>query len=163
MQGESWPPALAPPARWLLSLDILLSFAGKDNYGLRALWLYPFCLPQTEAKILHNALFFSGSWGLGGWRGGASSRCEGGRRTDGARVGAFQGLQGAEPCPSIIAQCSCYAKELNWPAGWLNFNPRNCTNARENKTVLIQDGAVWLTQTRKKNIWGVRGGWWLDE
>ena len=69
MQDESRPPALALPARWPLSLDILFSFVRKDNYGLHALGLYPFCLPQMEAKILHNALFFqeAGGWWVEGW------------------------------------------------------------------------------------------------
>lgn len=46
------------PARWPLSLDILIFLFEEDNYGLRALWLYPFYLSQAEAKVLHNIPVF---------------------------------------------------------------------------------------------------------
>lgn len=79
----------------------LFSFVGKDNYGLRALWLYPFCLPRTEAKNLHSTLFFQRKRGL--VEEGGLSRSEVGRSAHGASGGGSQGLQRASPC--TISHC----------------------------------------------------------
>lgn len=99
------------------------------------------CPGQRQRSFTKPSFFreTGGCWSRGG---GAVSRSEVCRSMEGTSAGSFWDLQDASPnrVPSITAKCSCYARELNWPTGWLSFKPTDCTNARERNSDLTGSG-----------------------